>query len=127
MARAEYTVGPDIDATRLAAYRELLDRAYANGEERGGSMDWGDIQAALEKAVEGLGGEARRFIEDTAADDGVEDGVKLVFADGSDITDDAWSACLLLLAYRFPDAVEWEDIDAAWEALHREPKAAARP
>lgn len=127
MAKEEYTVGPDLDASGLAIYRELLETAYTNGEARGGSMDWSDVQLALEKAVQALGGEARQFMEDTEADDGIEDGVKLVFSEGSEVSDEAWSACLLLLAYRFPDSVKWEDVDAAWEALHREPEAAARP
>lgn len=126
MAKNQYVVGPGMEAATLASYRNLLDAAYANGEAKGGSMDWNDVQAALEKAVEGLGGEARLFMDDAAQGEH-EDGVKIEFADGTDISAEVWSASLLLLAYRYPEDVKWEDVDAAWEALHRDPAAAIAP
>lgn len=127
MSKNEYVVGPDIDHEGLTEYRRLLDKAYENGRKRGAHMDWSDVEAALDKAVVSLGEEAKVFIADSQSDEGLDDGVKVSFAEGTAVSDDAWSAALLLLAYRFPDDVEWEDVDAAWEALHREPEAALKP
>ncbi|RWL22521.1 MAG: hypothetical protein EOR63_32300 [Mesorhizobium sp.] len=128
MSKSEYVVGgPSIDPEGLAEYRRLLDVAYRNGEAHGSQMDWSDVQTALAKAVSTLGGEAAAFMEDSESDEGLEDGVKIVFAEGTEVTAEVWSAALLLLAYRFPDSVEWEDVDSAWEALHREPEASPAP
>jgi len=128
MSKSEYIVGPDFDQEALDEYARLLDKAYENGKARGAHMDWNDVTAALDKAVDALGGEARLFVEDSQADGWPDDDfVSISFAEGTTTTKEAWSAASLLFAYRYPDDVKWEDVDAAWEALHREPEAGLAP
>lgn len=125
MAKSEYTVGPAIDEEKLQKYAELLNQAYERGDEADGEMDWDDIQKAHDMAVEALGDGAREFVADANSDEGHEDGVKLLFPETyTEISNEAWSACLLLLAYRYPEDVKWEDVDDAWESLHCEQAAA---
>ena len=111
-----FEVGPKVDAGKLTAYAELLEAAYKNGEERGSQMDWNDVQAALDKAIEAVGPEAERYMKD-ASEGILDEDTSIFFADGTDQTPELVSACTLLMAYRYPEEVEWEDVDKAWEIL----------
>lgn len=120
MERNAYIVGNDIDREALGQFAKLLAEAYDNGEQRGGHMDWNDIQLALDKAVHALGGDAERYMGDAA--DGfpeLADGDEPVirFPEGFDAGNVELSAAKLLIAYRTPDEVRWEDVDDAMESL----------
>lgn len=124
MTKTEFFVGPAIELTSLKAYRDLLNTAYKNGEERGSSMDWNDVQQALDSALNALGSEAHAFME--AAENGdfyeVDDDnkIKISFMPGTDVTNDVLSAAKLVFAYRYPESVKWEDVDEAWELLSKD-------
>jgi hypothetical protein len=120
MTQANFFVGPAIEMNALEDYRNLLNTAYDNGEKRGGSMDWSDVQLALAKAIDALGGEASKFMETAEAGDIEEPQSAIFFMPGTDITNTVKSAAKLLWAYRYPDSVKWEDVDDAWQTLTAE-------
>lgn len=114
-----YVVGTTVNTEKLAEYRVLLEAAYQNGEDRGGSMDWNDVQKALEKAVEALGAEAQDFLND-AAEYLIEDPT-INFAVGVEETPEFVSACQLIAAHYHPDQTDWEDVDRAYQTLVESP------
>jgi len=120
MANQEFFVGPGIEITALEQFRNLLNTAYDNGEKNGGSMDWNDVQLALDKAVEALGNGAQDFM-DRAEVGEIEDGAGIFFMPGTDVTNVVMAAAKLVNAYRFPESVKWEDVDEAWHLLSAEP------
>jgi glucose-6-phosphate isomerase len=109
----------DIDHTALDEFKTLFNAAYQNGEDRGGSMEWGDVQLALTKALAGLGRAAQAF--NKAAETGNLDEEDILTVDIGEATPTIYAAALLVDAYKFPEHVKWENVDAAWEALNREP------
>lgn len=109
----EFQVGDTINDTALAEYADLLREAYDNGAKNDSTMDWGDVQAAVNKAVEAFGEDGSAF--QAAALSGFKQEPRVTFP-----TDASWetrSAAQLLFAYRYPDAVDWEDVDLAFEIL----------
>lgn len=123
MPKVEFFVGPAIELTSLKEYCRLLNVAYENGADRGGSMDWSDVQLALDKALDALGDEAHAFMEAAENDDfnNVDDDkIKIAFMPGTDVTNEVLSAARLVFAYRYPEYVKWEDVDLAWEHLGAE-------
>lgn len=105
----------DEDAALTAC--KSLCRAYDLGESRGGSMDWSDVETAVDKALEAIPG-ARESVEsarEALNDDDVEfDDIEIKW-EGE--TSQAVHACLLMIhSARFEDGSEWEDVDMAWEA-----------
>lgn len=116
---AIYEVGDVVDEAALAEYAALLRKAYQNGEERGGSMDWSDVQEAANKAVEALGPIARQFSED--AEEGFEEEPGVTYPLSGSV--EVRSAAELLYAYRYPDDVNWEDVDQAYNTLVNPPPA----
>lgn len=112
----EITVGPRLDEIALSEYRELLEVAYQNGANNGGHIEINDIMLAVAKAAESFGPDAKQLIE--LADIGeVDDDVRIHFAEGTDVTSEAWSARMLIKSFRHNDGFDWEEIDAAFEAL----------
>lgn len=108
-----FLVGDTVNTVKLEEFSAALKAAYANGSARGGSMDWSDVQLALSLAIDALGDEAKAFME--AAAEGFDEEPSMSLP--KDASPDVRSAAHLLFAYRYPDAVEWEDIDLAWEML----------
>lgn len=117
MPKMEFFVGPGIEITALDQYRSLLNTAYENGEKNGGSMDWNDVQCALDKAIEALGSGAEDFMKKAEAGGIDEDEAGIFFMPGTDVTNVVMSATKLVWAYRYPENVKWEDVDDAWNLL----------
>lgn len=117
----DFKFGPDLDTKKLAEYAELLETAYTNGAERGGHMEWNDVQAALEKGIEAIGAEADKFMD--AANEGLLGAdTAIFFADGTEQSPEFISASTLLMAYRYPEGVAWADVDHARDILLDAPK-----
>jgi hypothetical protein len=112
----------------LAEYVRLLNVAYDNGEARGGSMEWSDVETALEKAVEAFGeaGTAFREANDEIqyADDSDLEDIDLLFVAGHEPSDAEMSAAKLMKAFVGGDHVKWEAVDEAWELVREAPAAA---
>lgn len=111
----EFQVGDDVNETALAEFADRLKQAYANGEASGGTMDWDDVQEALDKAVEAFGPQAEAFMTVATSEDGFTEEPTITFP--SDSSWETRSAATLLIAYRYPSEVKWEDVDASWEIL----------
>lgn len=110
---AEYFVGDSINDAAITEFSALLRTAYDNGQANGGSIDWNDVQAALDKAVEAFGEDGATFIADANA--GFEEEPKIRFA--TDLSWEEAAAAGVLYAYRYPQDVDIEDVDQAWETL----------
>ncbi|NTF17957.1 hypothetical protein G6L37_06040 [Agrobacterium rubi] len=109
----EFQVGDRINETALGEFADLLREAYDNGARNNSTMEWNDVQAAFDKATDAFGDEGLAF--QFAAEAGFEEEPKITFP-----TDASWetrAAAQLLFAYRYPDNVEWEDVDLAFEIL----------
>lgn len=92
----------------------ILERAYELGEERGGSMDWNDVQYALEAAKRmfpGLGDELLELA-------GENEDISVVFPIGHSTSPAELAAAKLILAYRDPENVSWDEVDLARSYLH---------
>jgi hypothetical protein len=109
----EFQVGDSINEAALGEFATLLRAAYDNGSRNDATMDWNDVQAALNKAVEALGDAGREFV--AAAEEGFDSEPRVTFP--QDASWETRSAAQLLFAYRYPNDVEWEDVDQAWETL----------
>lgn len=109
----EFHLGDTIDQPALEAYSRLLREAYDNGESNDATMDWNDVLAALDKAVEVFGSDGAAF--KAAAEAGFEEEPKVTTP--LDVPGEARSAAQLLFAYRYPDTVDWEDVDQAFDTL----------
>jgi hypothetical protein len=109
----EFYVGDSINDAAITEFSALLRTAYDNGHANGGSIDWNDVQAALDKAVEAFGENGAAFI--TAANAGFEQEPKMRLA--ADLSWEESAAAQLLYAYRYPESVDIEDVDQAWDAL----------
>lgn len=109
----EFQVGDSINETALGEFADLLRQAYDNGAKNNATMDWNDVQSAVEKAAEAFGDEGLAF--QFAAEAGFEDEPKVTFP--ADASWETRAAAQLLFAYRHPDSVEWEDVDLAFEIL----------
>lgn len=121
---SEYQVGDAINETALEEFSGLLKQAYANGEANGGSMDWNDVQKALDKAVEAIGAES--FMEVASSDEGFEDEPTLMLP--QDASGEVRAAAALVVAYQNPESVDWEDVDTAWDILlQTEVEAGVKP
>jgi hypothetical protein len=110
---SEFVVGETIDHKALGEFSSLLRAAYDNGKADSAHMDWDDVAAALEKAIEAFGEDGRAF--EAAANEGFDVEPVVTYPMGA-----SWevrAAVALLFAYRYPDDVEWEDVDMAWEIL----------
>lgn len=109
----EFHLGDTIDEAALEAYSKLLREAYDNGESNNATMDWNDVQAALDKAIEAFGADAEAF--KAAADAGFDD--EPLLSTPADISGEARSAAQLIFAYRYPESVDIEDVDQAFDTL----------
>lgn len=110
---AEFFLGENVDHKALEEFASLLRTAYDNGRENGAHMDWSDVSAAVQKAVEAFGEDGVSF--QIAAEAGFEEEPQITFP-----VDASWevrAAAGLLFAYRYPEDVAWEDVDSAWEIL----------
>jgi hypothetical protein len=110
---ADFQVGDSINDTAVAEFSTLLRTAYDNGRTNGGSMDWNDVQAALDRAVEAFGDDGAAFI--AAANAGFDDEPRLGFT--ANLSPEERAAAQLLFAYRYPEDVAMEDVDASWDIL----------
>jgi hypothetical protein len=110
---SEYFVGENIDHKALGEFSSLLRTAYDNGRINNATMDWNDVSAALQKAVEAFGEDGRAYL--SAANEGFD--VEPAVTYPADASWDVRAAATLLFAYRYPDDVAWEDVDTAWEIL----------
>lgn len=120
----EFFLGETVDDEALVEFASLLRAAYENGRERGAHMDWNDVAAAKAKAVEAFGADGIAF--QAAAEAGFVDEPQVSYP-----VDASWevrAAASLLLAYRYPEDVAWEDVDSAWEILlHSDVERGAKP
>lgn len=109
----DFQIGDSINETALDEFTVLLREAYENGARNDATMDWDIVQKAHAKAVEAFGRDGEAFV--AAADAGFEQEPRITFL--SDASWETRSAAQLLFAYRYPEDVEWEDVDLAWEIL----------
>lgn len=121
---AEFFLGETVDPKALDEFASLLRTAYDNGRDNGSHMDWNDVAAAKDKAVEAFGEDGSAF--QAAADAGFEEEPQVTYP--LDATWEIRAAASLLFAYRYPEDVAWEDVDAAWEILlQAEMETGAKP
>jgi hypothetical protein len=100
------------DASQL--FVETLERAYERGEESGGSMDWNDVQEALAAAKKMFPGQADELLKLAGENEAIE----AVFPVGHDPAAAELAAAKLILAYRNPENVSWDEVDLARSYLH---------
>jgi hypothetical protein len=109
----DFQIGDSVNETALGEFAVLLREAYENGARNDATMDWDDVQKAHAKAVEAFGEDGAAFV--AAADEGFEMEPRVTYP-----SDAAWetrSAAQLLFAYRYPEDVQWEDVDLSWDIL----------
>lgn len=110
---SEYFVGETIDHKALCEFSVLLRTAYDNAKINNATLDWNDVSVALQKAVEAFGEDGQSYI--AAANDGFDVEPALTYP--VDASWDVRAAATLLFAYRYPEDVDLEDVDSAWEIL----------
>jgi hypothetical protein len=109
----DFQIGDSVNETALGEFTVLLREAYENGARNDATMDWDDVQKAHAKAVEAFGEDGAAFV--AAAGEGFEMEPRVTYP-----SDTAWetrSAAQLLFAYRYPEDVQWEDVDLSWDIL----------
>lgn len=113
MSAKDFELNPASDDASTI-FVEALERAYDLGEENGGSMDWDDVRVALEAALEmfpGRGGELLKLAESNGE-------IQAVFPEDHDPSAAEMSAAKLILAYRNPENLSWDEVDLARSYLH---------
>lgn len=109
----DFQIGDSVNETALGEFATLLREAYDNGKHNDATMDWDDVQKAHAKAVEAFGDDGAAFV--AAADEGFETEPRVTYP--ADASWETRSAAQILFAYRYPEDVQWEDVDLSWEIL----------